>query len=64
MYKLKDSDGVEHLTNTTLEACWGYIAAYAKSKDKGYYYRQNMLEDESIWVDYGSHAHTFVIQKV
>jgi len=59
MYQLKDSDGKIHLTNTTQEACWDYVVAYAKSKNKGYYYRQNLLGNGNMWIDYGSHTHFF-----
>ena len=59
MYQLKDRDGKIHLANTTKQACWDYVVAYAKSKNEGYYYRQNPLENGNIWIDYGSHTHFF-----
>jgi hypothetical protein len=59
MYQLKDSTGIIHLDNLTEQACWDYVVAYAKSKNKGYYYRKNLLENGKIWIDYGSHTHFF-----
>jgi hypothetical protein len=64
LYQLKDNTGTIHLENATQEACWDYVVAYAKSKNKGYYYRQNLLENGNIWIDYGSHIHFFEIEEL
>jgi hypothetical protein len=64
MYKLKDSEGKIHLENETHDNVWKYIREYAKSKENGYYYIQNPLENGNIWIDYGSHTHFFILEEL
>jgi hypothetical protein len=64
LYQLKDNAGTIHLKNATQEVCWDYVVAYAKLKNKGYYYRQRLLENGNIWIDYGSHTHFFEIEEL
>lgn len=59
LFRLKDNKGVVYAEHATEEYCNKIISDYAKSKNLGHYYRTNILEDGSFWIDYGSHTHFF-----
>lgn len=64
MYKLWDSKDNVIYENATHDECWEHIRNYAKARNHGYYYRSNLLEDNTQQIDYGSHTHFFYIKEV
>lgn len=64
-FKLWDSNDVQYGEFDTMEDAYKEIQNYTtKNKISVYYYRQNLLEDNVIYVDYGSHIHFFYIGEV
>lgn len=62
LFKLWDSDDNIVAENATEKYCWDYISKYAKERNLGYYYRSNLLEDGTQYIDYGSHSHFFYMK--
>lgn len=62
MVKLTDNLGKEYGVFKTQEEAYGEIRRQLELLNfKSYYYRQSILEDGRIWVDYGSHSHFFYL---
>ena len=65
MFRLYDNYNVEYGTFETVELCYDKIKdELVKANFKSYYYRQNLIDNKIIWVDYGSHTHFFFIEKI
>jgi hypothetical protein len=64
MYKLWDSNDTLIYEYATHGECWEHISNHAKTRNLGYYYRSNLLEDGTQWIDYGSHTHFFYLKEV
>jgi hypothetical protein len=65
MFVLTDNNKKEFGTFDTIEKAYEKIREYLESIGfKAYYYRQSFLEDNSIWIDYGSHTHFFYINEL
>jgi len=61
-YLLIDSNDNEYGIFETVDKAFNRIKEYLESINfKIYYYRQTILENNSIWIDYGSHTHFFYI---
>lgn len=61
-YVLTDNDKKYYGHFNSLDNTYAEIKKQIKQLNfKPYYYRQNMLEDGVIWLDYGSHTHFFYI---
>jgi len=47
----------------TIDEAFAVIAKYLEDLHfKSYYYRQNLLDDKAVQIDYGSHTHFFYMQ--
>lgn len=62
LFKLTDNDNVIFAESATHDECWEIIKNYAKERNLGYYYRGNLLENGTQWIDYGSHTHFFLMK--
>jgi len=64
LFKLWDSNDIVYAENSTHDECWEHIKNYAKKHNLGYYYRNNLLEDNLQKIDYGSHTHFFYLKSI
>jgi hypothetical protein len=65
MYIITDNEDVEYGTFKTEDEAYKAITEAIKKRNfKSYYYRQVILEDGRVWIDYGSHHHFFYIQTI
>ncbi len=64
-FKLWDSNNIQYGLFDTIEDAYKEIQKYTNEKKIDvFYYRQNLSEDGTIWIDYGSHTHFFNIKEV
>lgn len=65
MYMLTDNKGKNYGLFENLTTAYDEIKRQVKllNFDSGYI-RENLLDDRTIWVDYGSHTHFFYIKEV
>lgn len=64
-FKLWDSNNIEYGLFNSMEDAYKEIQKYTTArKIDVYYYRQNLLEDGTIYIDYGSHVHFFYIKEI
>lgn len=63
MVKLWDTNKKNERTFNTEEEAYAFIQEYLDSiKYHSYYFRQSLIDDNTIWIDYGSYSHFFYIQ--
>lgn len=64
-FKLWDNNDVQYGIFDTMEDAYKAIQDYTvENKINVYYYRQRLLKDDIIHIDYGSHIHFFYIKEV
>jgi|SaaInl6LU_22_DNA_1037377.scaffolds.fasta_scaffold259015_2 hypothetical protein len=61
LFTLRDNYGTIYAENATEAYCNKVIEDFAKASNLGLYYRTNLLDDGSHWIDYGSHTHFFIL---
>lgn len=65
MYNVYDNYDKEYGIYESLDKAYFCISMRLKEIGfKSYYYRETSLEDNIIWIDYGSHTHFFYIKKI
>lgn len=63
--KLWDNKNEEHGLFESMEEAYKQIQRYTvANKIDVFYYRQNLLKDGTIMVDYGSHTHLFYMKEI
>ena len=64
MFMLTDNNDVNYGLFESQDAAYDEIKKRIKLLNfEVYYYRQNMLDDRTVWIDYGSHTHFFYLRK-
>lgn len=62
LYVVSDNDKKYYGHFKSLDNAYAEIKKQIELRNfQSYYYRQSMLEDGEIWLDYGSHTHFFYI---
>jgi hypothetical protein len=63
MVKLWDTNKKIEKNFNTQEEAYAFIQEYLDNINyKPYYFRQSFINDDTIWIDYGSYSHFFYIQ--